>query len=392
MAGKLRTGYTDADIVVNERSEIIHKSFGYSTATISSTETKITASDTTGRFGYSVAVGCGRIVIGAPEDDQTQTNSGAAYVFDLDGNEIIKLKASDLSSFDEFGFSVAVGNGRIVVGAPFGDAGGSGGAAYIFDLDGNELAKIRASDRASGDQFGFSVTIGCGRIVVGAPYNDDVEENSGSAYIFDLDGNEIKKITSNDAGVGKFFGWGVAVGNGTIVVGEPGFGNITGSIQLFDLDGNYLSTITPTGAVSGDEVGSSVAVGSGKIVTAAQGDDTKASNAGAGYVFDLNGDNQIKLIAAAGSIFEALQFVAVSSGRILLSSGNASAVYVFDLDGGAEIERITPSDDPGNFGDAIAMSSGKIVVGAFNDTGGGSAYIYDVPQTYDTYIETLLEY
>ena len=38
--------------------------------------------------------------------------------------------------------SVAVGNGKIVVGASGDDNGSSSGSAYIFDLDGNQLAKI----------------------------------------------------------------------------------------------------------------------------------------------------------------------------------------------------------------------------------------------------------
>ena len=146
-----------------------------------SNETKITASDGASgdNFGISVAVGSGRIVVGARLDGDNGTNSGSAYIFDLDGNQLTKITASDGAGGERFGYSVAVGSGRIVVGAYLDDNNGS---AYIFDLDGNQLTKITASDGAGGDFFGRSVAVGSGRIVVGA-YGDD---NKGSAYIFNL--------------------------------------------------------------------------------------------------------------------------------------------------------------------------------------------------------------
>ena len=102
-----------------------------------------------------------------------------------------KITASDGTTGDEFGYSVAVGNGRIVVGANQDDDQGKSGAAYIFDLDGTQLSKITASDGAGNDRFGISVAVGCGRIVVGANRDDDNGSDSGSAYIFDLDGTQL---------------------------------------------------------------------------------------------------------------------------------------------------------------------------------------------------------
>jgi hypothetical protein len=151
--------------------------------------TKITASDAgiSDRFGNSVAVGSDRIVVGAYLNDDAGSSTGSAYIFDLDGNQLSKITASDGASNDRFGTSVAVGSGRIVVGANEDDDNGSrSGSAYIFDLDGNELAKITASDGAANDYFGTSVAVGSGRIVVSADEDDDNGFNSGSAYIYDL--------------------------------------------------------------------------------------------------------------------------------------------------------------------------------------------------------------
>src|SRR6056300_1654458 len=91
------------------------------------------------------------------------------------GQQLKKLQAfdppgtSDAEQFDQFGSSVAVSNTRIVVGASYEDTTATdAGSAYIFDIDGNQLAKIQASDAEAGDQFGYSVSVSDTRIVVGA--------------------------------------------------------------------------------------------------------------------------------------------------------------------------------------------------------------------------------
>ena len=180
-------GFKTTSVVIDDYASVMHESFNKITTNIVATETKITASDAAADdfFGESVAVGSGRIVVGAHNDDVNGSDSGSAYIFDLDGNQITKITASDGAGGDKFGQSVAIGSGRIVVGAPY-DGGNvsSSGSAYIFDLDGNQLAKITASDGAESDLFGRAVAIGSGRIVVGARSDDDNGSDSGSAYIY----------------------------------------------------------------------------------------------------------------------------------------------------------------------------------------------------------------
>ena len=182
---------TNQNLVFGNTGEIGNSSFTHSEisdAHITTTENKITASDGAAddEFGYSVAVGNGRIVVSAVGDNSYQ---GSAYIFDLNGTQLAKITASDgagggFSTGDYFGYLVAVGNGRIVVGAPFDDDNGSNsGSVYIFDLDGTQLAKITASDGAAGDYFGGSVAVGNGRIVVGA--QEFASSSPGSAYIYE---------------------------------------------------------------------------------------------------------------------------------------------------------------------------------------------------------------
>ena len=174
------------------------------------------------RFGWSVAVSSNRIVVGAPYEDTTASDAGSAYIFDMNGNELAKIQASDAAGYDEFGNSVACSDTRIVVGAQYEDTTANGaGSAYIFDMNGNELAKIQASNAGSGDNFGIAVAVSNTRIVVGALSEDTTSTNAGSAYIFDIDGNELAKIQASDAGSGDRFGTAVAVSNSRIVVGAP---------------------------------------------------------------------------------------------------------------------------------------------------------------------------
>ena len=380
---------TDKSILVDERDFFVGSN-SYDSTTTPSNENKITASDAAADddFGRSISAGLNRIVVGAYQDDDNGSSSGSAYIFDLDGNEITKITASDGASSDQFGYSVAVGSGRIIVGAIRDDDNGTdSGSAYIFDLDGNQLAKITARDAAAGDLFGASVAVGSGRIVVSAFGDDDNGSLSGSAYVFDLDGNQLAKITASDAAAGDRFGYSVAVGSGRIVVGsfyDDDVETNSGSAYIFDLDGNQLSKITASDPSANKFFGQSVAVGSGRIVVGAIGDN---SSQGSAYIFDLDGNEITKITASDGAGFDQFGFaVAVGSGRIVVGANNdfTGSAYIFDLDGN-QLAKITASDafNDDRFGESVGVGSGRIVVGAYQDddngSSSGSAYIYTTP-------------
>src|SRR6056300_1022542 len=286
---------TNQNLVFGDKGEIGNSSFAYSeAATVASTENKITASDAAAAdtFGTSVAVGCGKIVVGAYGDDDNGSGSGSAYIFDLDGTQLTKITASDGAASDQFGTSVAVGCGRIVVGAIYDDDNGSSsGSVYIYNLDGTNETKITASDAATNDWFGYSVAVGCGRIVIGAYRDDDNGSLSGSAYIFDLDGTQLTKITASDGAADDRFGTSVAVGYGRIVVGayaDDDLGSDSGSAYIFDLDGTQLAKITASDGAANDQFGWSVAIGNGRIVVGTPDDADNGSSSGSAYIYNTN--------------------------------------------------------------------------------------------------------
>jgi hypothetical protein len=156
-------------------------------------------------FGISMAVRGNWAVIGAESDDGTVPDSGSAYVFEYNGNQWYqtqKLVASDDGPNDGFGHAVGMFNG-IVIGAPYDDDNGqNSGSAYVFGRQGDywvQRAKLWAGDGQPGDYFGYSVTVSAnGKVLVGAPMSDDQGGNAGSAYAFVWDDSGTPDDPSDD--------------------------------------------------------------------------------------------------------------------------------------------------------------------------------------------------
>lgn len=119
----------------------------------------------------------------------------------MDVTETAKLTASD-GGDDNFGWSVSVIGGVAVVGAPFdNDAGDFSGSAYVFItppggwVDMTETAKLTPSNGTEFDQFGISVSVTGGVAVVGAVGADGAQPLTGTAHVFvvfvDSDGDGV---------------------------------------------------------------------------------------------------------------------------------------------------------------------------------------------------------
>ena len=102
-----------------------------------------------------------------------------------DIRQVATLRASDATPTDRFGVSLAMDRGVLVVGAP------GLGAAYVFVRDGQrwlQRQKLVSSDGDVGG-FGTSVAIRDGMILVGAPDvdvpgGDDMTTPEGNVYAF----------------------------------------------------------------------------------------------------------------------------------------------------------------------------------------------------------------
>ncbi|MDF1837633.1 MAG: hypothetical protein P1V35_07190, partial [Planctomycetota bacterium] len=215
------------------------------------------------RFGHSVALSGDLSAVGAPQEksgavgvngDESNDGihaAGAAYVLTRTGgvwSQEAYLKASNTHFTWLFGNSVAVANGRVLVGAS-GERGLdvgidadpshlgllSSGAAFLFEstVGGwDQTAYIKSSNSDYQDRFGSALALDGDMAVVGAwdEFSDGTGVNgdgsinaifgAGAAYIFDL-----------EASVSNFCG--VAQGNST---GLSSSISMSGSLAASDND------------------------------------------------------------------------------------------------------------------------------------------------------------
>ncbi len=270
-------------------------------------------------FGSAVAISGSRVVVGAYGVDvgagtlldPRLADAGAAYVFDLAGATptvpvvVLPNPAPNLS--DNFGEAVAISGSRVVIGAPYDDAGAiDAGAAYVFDLasvtPALPVAVLKKPVPTAYDIFGYSVAISGSRVIVGDLAEDFGALNAGAAYVFDLVSAtpSVPVAVLHDPAPAPlaYFGNSVAISGSRAVVGEYGsaFGAVdAGSAFVFDLASATpaipVAVLRDPAPAPSDVFGSSVAIAGTRVVVGAPG----AGNFGAAYVFDFG--NETPLLA-----------------------------------------------------------------------------------------------
>ena len=141
-------------------------------------------------FGSSVSLSNGLVLVGAPGDDTLGSNIGQAYLFDADTGSLLQtLNAPNPSDEDDFGRSVALSGTLALVGAPNGESesGANAGQAFLFDaLAGTLRQTFEQADGQAGDSTGFSVAIAGNIVTIGSPFSNADGTDSGSASRFEV--------------------------------------------------------------------------------------------------------------------------------------------------------------------------------------------------------------
>ena len=298
---------------------------------------KLTPSDniTAGDYGYSLAVGNDKIAVGANLDDiGGVTGAGSVYIYNIDGTGEVKISGSDITGNNAaFGSSVSIGNSKLAVGATGAEQ------VYVYDLDGTNEVILNTSQTLIGG-YGDAVVIFDGKLYVGAPsYNT----GKGAVFVYELSNlNQTPvELQSSDSDV-LSFGDSISVGGNRIVIGAPGSNNSIGRVYVYDLQGQNEYKLNPSDQPASSAFGTKVAIGSGKIVSTSPGDDV-----GSAYIYNIDGSGEIKITQVSGS-----------------SQGS-------------------PLTD--NYGTAVAIGSSKVIVGAHDfsgypysvgDASKGGAFVY----------------
>ena len=378
-------------------------------------------------FGHTVALSGNHVLVGAPKanrvgpdgDKVLQAGTFYAFVRNKDNWEPQrgeKFNPKDVAKVsDHFGASASMSGNTAVIGAPGrDDAGENSGAAYIFVLSGNweEQAKLIANDGAKGDGFGTAVSISRGKVIVGAPDDDDGGTSSGSAYIFVGKGKtwtQQAKLTAKDAAPSDEFGISVSISGNTAIVGAAthSHGGIdrSGAAYIFVGDGEtwtQQAKLTAKDAAPRDRFGTSVAIHGLSTMIGAPRSDGVGSDSGAAYVFVGNGETwtqQAKLTPKDAEKFGQFGFSVSIIGNVALvgaykvddrdhqfgDAKDAGAAYSFMHEGGSWIEKVklTPRSpegllprNPFRFGISVFIDRKFAIVGAEGDNWTGAAYIY----------------
>jgi hypothetical protein len=285
---------------------------------------------------------------------------GAHYPITVDPIvQLAELTASDGTTSDAFGSSIAISGNTVVAGAPSGT--NLGGAAYVFVepatgwANMTQTAKLTLPEGQTRGALGSSVAISGNTIVVGAPgVNTGGHVDQGAVYIYVeppggwTDMTPTAELTAFDGQADDLFGGSVAISNGTVVVGAPAI-TVPGMAYVF---------IEPSGG------------------------------------WKTTSMYRAKLTASDGEIFD--QFgasVGMSGNTIVAGAPNNAAAYVFVRPAGGwksmtqTAELAAPGELGGDVGASVSISGHTVVAGA--DTASiphvgnlvGAAYVFVEPPT-----------
>lgn len=247
-------------------------------------------------FGTSLAANDKYILIGAPLNDTANTNTGAAYLFDVNTGALVqKFIPVERARASNFGQSVAINANKAVIGVPASnERGGNSGAAYLIDLaDLSTEAILLAPDGQAGDRFGDSVALNSEYALIGSPYHQIDNERLGTAYLFNLDKRTLKAKYSDPSGKeGDKFGFSVALNSKEALIGSATSNAVeinAGSAVIINTQtGEISSRLTPTDVHIGQTFGNAVAMNNKYALVGAFHDHAKGMSSGASYLYPLS--------------------------------------------------------------------------------------------------------
>ena len=318
-----------------------------------------------GVFGWAVALSGDTLAVGAQYEssnasgingnpnDNSSTDSGAAYVFTRSGttwSQQAYIKASNNQLYAYFGSSIALSGDTLAVGAVLESSNATGingngadtsmmnaGAAYVFTRSGttwSQQAYVKASNTRPDGYFGMAIAVDSDTLAVGSSgesssatgidgtQSDTSMAFAGATYVFTRSGTTWSQqayIKASNTRATAHFGNDVALAGDTLAVGSifessnaTGIGgnqadasmNNAGAAYVFKRTGTTWSQqayVKASNTAAGAEFGCSVALSGDTLAVGAQVDasaasgingnqgDTSAPGAGAAYVFTRTG-------------------------------------------------------------------------------------------------------
>lgn len=356
------------------------------------------------KLGGSIALSDDTIFAGAYWDDEAGYQAGSAYFFRFNGATWIEeskhLNAADAVG-DMLGGSVAIFDDIALAGASGdSDNGDSSGAVFVFRNDGatgwTEGPKLLASDGEAADSFGHSVSIYGDSLLVGAIGDDDGGLDAGAVYPFDGQSGswiEQAKLTASDSGPNDGFGHAISVWNNSAAVGAVGDDEKAadaGAVYLFEFDQNQWVEDAKLLAPDGDALdafGSSVSRSGTRVIVGAPGDDDQGPSSGSAHIFRFvagSWQHEAKLIGSEVNGLEQFGHAVAIDGNVALIGAVGSypaTAYVFRFDGAAWVEEAQLSPSGSVFESSNQFGASVSLVGNFALVGMSSGYRHPFGRT-----------
>ena len=294
-------------------------------ATVSTTEVVLTPSGigNSDRFGYDhfgLSTDGTYLVVGAAQEDTTNSNQGKAWVFKYGGSSwseetTLFPPSSDNKANLRFGTHADIsGDGSVAI-ISAANYGTYTGAVYVYTRSGTTWSyrtRLTASDAADYDSFGGEAQgqgVGISKdgtyIIVGSHQDDDGGSNRGSAYVFTGSGaswsQQQKLAPSYTSGNSIAYGNAVVINNdGTYCaiaaknMNKNGTSTNTGVVFIYTRSGSTWTEqayVSPSDGAASDNFGWHISMnGAGdRLLVHSRFDDDGGDSTGSIYVYTRSG-------------------------------------------------------------------------------------------------------
>jgi hypothetical protein len=229
-------------------------------------------------FGNSVALSGTVAIVGEPGDDNGFTDNGSVSFYQLVlGSWIFKQKSVDigLAANDQLGTSVAISGNYAFAGVPFDDVGAvtDQGSVVVFFNNGSSwlfAQKITDAVGQGADNFGDAVSISGNYAVIGSPRDGSgayADQGSASFYYYNGTSWILMQKKMETTSFSDHFGTSVCISGDYAIVGAPddnGLANDEGSATIYLRIGNgwqkQQNFFAPGGGDQYDTLGQRVAI------------------------------------------------------------------------------------------------------------------------------------
>jgi hypothetical protein len=236
-------------------------------------------------FGKSVSLSGDRLAVGAPGH-----GSESAHVYRREGDSWVaeaSFGSAGARSDARFGSAVALDSEILAVGA-WTDVGEELGEVTVYRRLGTSWTEVqRIVAEAPGDRFGYSVAVENGLLAIGAP-----DGPAAKLHVYRDSGEGWSRVeTPMTERPWAQLGHAVALSGGTVLAGDPAFdeaGEHEGRVLLLAAGAEGFAEMSPPmvpDSTPGKSFGISLAANEGVTVIGATGDEERGTAAGAAYIF-----------------------------------------------------------------------------------------------------------